>query len=102
MILYFIYKDKKKLVQSNFELKESVSNSGKDIEMNMDFVGNEKIGADTNCDLEEVTKNIPTTNGKWGDFMVDLEAIRDILVLVYICIVLVILEFHVDIILDNS
>ncbi|XP_047945435.1 bidirectional sugar transporter NEC1-like [Salvia hispanica] len=64
MILYFIYKDKKKLVQTNFELKESVSNSGKDIEMNMNFVGNEKIGVDTNCDLEVVTKNIPTTNGK--------------------------------------
>ncbi|KAG6388371.1 hypothetical protein SASPL_149796 [Salvia splendens] len=64
MILYFIYKDKKKLVQTNFELKESVSNSGKDIEMNMHFVGNEKIGLDTNCDLEEVTKNIPATNGK--------------------------------------
>ncbi|KAG6415909.1 hypothetical protein SASPL_123328 [Salvia splendens] len=54
MILYCIYKDKKKsCVQTNFEVEKIVSNSGNDIEMNMNFGGNEKKGVDTNFELEE-------------------------------------------------
>lgn len=54
MILYFIYKNKKKGVGSNFEVEESVSNSRKDIEMNMNF---EKDMIDSEKKLEENVSN---------------------------------------------
>lgn len=60
MILYFIYKDKKKRVETNFEVEESVSNSGKDIEMNMNFdknIRNEEKGVEINLELEEDVSN---------------------------------------------
>ncbi|KAL1559228.1 bidirectional sugar transporter NEC1-like [Salvia divinorum] len=67
MILYFIYKDKEKCVQTNFELEKTVSISGNDIEMNMNFDGSEKKGVHTNFELEDnvshlATKTISTTN----------------------------------------
>lgn len=83
MILYFIYKDKRKRVQ----IEESVSNSRKDIEMNMNLdkdIENEKKGVETEFELEENVSDLKkdAANGKWGDFMVDLDAKLDLFIFV--------------------
>lgn len=61
MILYYIYKNKRKGVGSNFEVEESFANSKKDLEMNMNFdknmIDNEKKGAKSNPEIDESVVN---------------------------------------------